>query len=869
MNSYNENNDENNNSFDYQNDNLTSKRNNLETNLNELSNSNIKLNFISEDNENENDKDNDLNKSPLNNNILLFDKDDDDNSINTIEEGNKNEEEKERKLKYLYHKYINSYKKQKYINIIQDIANKNNLLYINSPTSFNIFLLKIRCLLKILKDEYLKLISYKDENNYHLEISKKISKILKDFKLISPIINPDNKYHYEQITEVYCKFLLYLSLILKLKEEYIKSFRYLIIGINSLKIFFIKQEMGSDIKIYSIYCKLLLLVINQLIGDNNYKNALLYCNTLFKVIEISFKYMKLKKVNLKYQTKFLAYTAYNYLYTGLCLEQKEDINYLTCFEAYKEANFFIRKSEENNNKKILNNIRINNENENMHLLLSEVLIEKFRKKFEEEINRNEKKEKEIKYIIKTKEENDMEKDNELKRISSGLNKNIGKYAPLEKKIYKNILTSNIQNSIEKLDNELISVIYKDNKINNKSKRPLSNNVKKNLLHLKVYNILMSNKLSEYVIKNKNLEFNNPIKEKQSIESLQRYLNKYMYSESPSPVTTNYNSKNNNNFKYKKNKIQNTAKAIFRNKLYKNHRNNRSKLFFLKNGNFSVDKNEKTNSKKITMNSFLSHSSRNNILNQNITNYIGYTTNNNPSIFNKKPKSQYTNNISGSMKEINKNTLKKINKNSNVYSFNNYIDNKHINNKGKLKIKNNFKNSNSFLQNDFERRFLDKNLSSRKYFKKFFYLDSLATKELSFQKKMLNLKDNNSKLYFDQYVNEIKNDGIIAREDVYKKYLELNEKAIDAAKKMQEDEFTKEKKNVNFFENPNNIIKVLNRYIFSSKEKKKKKLKIYSESYKNIKRNNEDKLLNLNNGIKELNYIISYKNKKLKHQKNIK
>ena len=34
--------------------------------------------------------------------------------------------------------------------------------------------------------------------------------------------------------------------------------------------------------------------------------------------------------------------------------------------------------------------------------------------------------------------------------------------------------------------------------------------------------------------------------------------------------------------------------------------------------------------------------------------------------------------------------------------------------------------------------------------------------------------------------------------------------------MQEDEFTKEKKSVNFFENPNNIIKVLNRYIFSSK-----------------------------------------------------
>ena len=59
--------------------------------------------------------------------------------------------------------------------------------------------------------------------------------------------------------------------------------------------------------------------------------------------------------------------------------------------------------------------------------------------------------------------------------------------------------------IEKLDNELISVIYKENKNNSQTKRPLSNSIKRNLCHLKVYNILMSNKELnvDYLEKNKN------------------------------------------------------------------------------------------------------------------------------------------------------------------------------------------------------------------------------------------------------------------------------------------------------------------------------------------------------------------------------
>ena len=117
--------------------------------------------------------------------------------------------------------------------------------------------------------------------------------------------------------------------------------------------------------------------------------------------------------------------------------------------------------------------------------------------------------------IKNEKEKEKAENLKLKIIS---NKRLIRQIPLEKKIYKNILTSKMQNNIEKLDNELISVIYKHIQDTSESKRSLSNNIKKNLCNLNVYNILMSNNLRDFIIKNSNLEFNNTLKEKQSIEN---------------------------------------------------------------------------------------------------------------------------------------------------------------------------------------------------------------------------------------------------------------------------------------------------------------------------------------------------------------
>ena len=873
---------ENNNSYDNlnanTNTNITSKRNSMSSKEEQRDEESYKNISIENDNDSNNESDND---------ILEFDNEEDENSMDNIEE-DKNEEEKEKKLNFLYHKHINTYKKKKYENIIKDLSNKKNIFNKKSPMTFNIFLLKIKCLLKGLKKEYLRLISFKTEKNNFVEISKIIHRILKEFKTISTLIDYKNKTNYEKITQIYCKFLFYSSFIYKLKEEYIKSFEYATLGMNALRIYFIKQRTALDIKTYSIYCKIILLVINQLIGDNDYSKALQYCDLNFKVLEVVFKFMKSKNIKQKHYLKFLDYIGYNYLYIGLCLEQLDDKNIKICFEAYRQANYFLKKEDFYNNQNLFRQfLGGNSENQNINLLLSEILIDKYKKKFEEE---KLKKKLALNLYIKLKHKINNDKNKKVKIKVNNHNENKNKYIPMEKTIYKNVLTSNIQNRIEKLDNELISVIYKENKNSNESKRPLSNSIKKNLCNLKVYNILMSNKFKEYVIKNKNFEFNNPIKEKQSIENLQRYLNNKMkirggYGQPPTPlkdilISQNKNSDNNlNKFNYS------SEKNIFKNKLKRNNRNNHGKNILSKNISFSFDKNE-NNKNKTAYNSVLlkpPNSKKINIkknihLNKNINkkNLL-----NNHLLFNKvKTTNSKLNLRSHSLREstpvkkyIDLKIIKKISKNTNYNSCKNITENKSSQNPfnlRKLNIKNPFlKNTDSLLQNDFERKYLDKHLLSKKYFKKFFYLDSLTSKELSFQKKMLDLKDNNSKLYFDDHKKEFVNDGKMAREEAYKKYMELNNKAMVEVQKVQNDDYMNEKNDVNIFDNSNNVLKVLNKYILSSKEKRVKKFKIYSESYNNIKINNEHKLLSLNNGIKELNYEISFKNKKLQTHKNIK
>ena len=56
-----------------------------------------------------------------------------------------------------------------------------------------------------------------------------------------------------------------------------------------IKIFFIRKKVTKDLKLYKRYIYLLLLLINHLIGEGNFTQALAYSETILKVIETGIK----------------------------------------------------------------------------------------------------------------------------------------------------------------------------------------------------------------------------------------------------------------------------------------------------------------------------------------------------------------------------------------------------------------------------------------------------------------------------------------------------------------------------------------------------------------------------------------------------
>ena len=103
-----------------------------------------------------------------------------------------------------------------------------------------------------------------------------------------------------------------------------------------------------------------------------------------------------------------------------------------------------------------------------------------------------------------------------------------------------------------------------------------------------------------------------------------------------------------------------------------------------------------------------------------------------------------------------------------------------------------------------------------------------------------------------------------KESAYNKFLFLNDKVNHQTNNDKIEDYNDKKNQPNILEYSSNIYKVFNKYVQTSKEKAAKRLKLYSQSFQNVKRNNEVKILNLNRGLKELNYIMSYKNKQIKN-----
>ena len=153
-----------------------------------------------------------------------------------------------------------------------------------------------------------------------------------------------------------------------------------------------------------------------------------------------------------------------------------------------------------------------------------------------------------------------DKKYKLKLISSGFSPHTPNLIKTQKKIDNEILNPTNKKLIDKLDNEIISYVYRDKKnqlskkklvVRNQSEKNLSSgriiektreilpsmDVMKNLCHYKIYDYLLQNNFKEFISNNERLEFYNPEKEKNSLYKIQKYLNRKM------EIENNFQSRN--------------------------------------------------------------------------------------------------------------------------------------------------------------------------------------------------------------------------------------------------------------------------------------------------------------------------------------
>ena len=751
-------------------------------------------------------------------------------------------ENREKQLKILNIKYTKLYnsKDKIYSNIIKEIEVEKKLFYKGSLMSFNLIILKIKCLMKLLKKKFQIAFNSKEERNLY-ELEMNIQKIKIEFKKLYSLINPDSKYEYEILTQVYCKFLLIMAIISNKKEEYIRSLNYIVLGINMLKVYFIRQKIAIKIETYQIYAKMLIFLINKILTDNNISQSLIYINLLSKICEIGLNIVYKNKLKKKYEYKFNRYNGYNFLFLGYCYELKKNFpnNNKISFKAYKESFYFMTKS---NNLSIFAEGKSIITIEKKALYLSKLLYEKLKDKLIYEAFEKQR-EFEHQELLKKQlieEAKSKEKKYKLKLISCGLSPDPINLVKMKNKIYSQILTPMNQKLIEKLDDELISYVYKNKQDDNDSekkeiikvkkkngkyeRRQPSMEIMKNLCHYKIYNSLMSNDFKEFLLTNRKLEFNNPQKQKTSMDKIQKYLNRKMEIGS-------------NTEKLSKENI-----AFLKTELNISYENNiKSKIINLKTNN--ENKNNKLlkipKAHRVESNFSKYIKSRNN---KNI--------NNNPS----------------------KTTRQSFSNNKRLFIISDDIDES----AGKNKKKYNSKYILHTKSTDLENKKLDKYIFNNKYFSEFLYFEKMTNKELIFQKQFLESKNNNAKMFFRCYDSELSNNGKISREEIYNSFLILNNNAMSRYRNYNNELRTNKSKSKlvgNVFKSMTNKIKegkevknamkrVLDRYI-NDQKKKNNMHKKNMINIKEINNNNEYSLMKLNDNIEEIKYLLLSKSNEAK------
>ena len=175
--------------------------------------------------------------------------------------------------------------------------------------------------------------------------------------------------------------------------------------------------------------------------------------------------------------------------------------------------------------------------------------------------------------------------------------------------------------------------------------------------------------------------------------------------------------------------------------------------------------------------------------------------------------------------------------------------------------------------------LGKNNFSQRYSKKVKYFDNLTNKELDFQKIFLRTKNNNSKLYFKGFDTELKNNEKISKDEIYKSFLLLHNRATYKERNYEKEIKTEmEYKNKpkilgNVFKSFDNRIKqgkevknvmrkVLDRYI--AEQRRQSVIRIQNIINRDkINQKNEYSIMTLNNTIKDINYLLLSKSNEAK------
>jgi hypothetical protein len=227
--------------------------------------------------------------------------------------------------------------------------------------------------------------------------------------------------------------------------------------------------------------------------------------------------------------------------------------------------------------------------------------------------------------------------------------------------------------------------------------------------------------------------------------------------------------------------------------------------------------------------------------------------------------------------------KDMKKRNNTYSNYDFIYNYRANSNSNIVKKNHHNKSlntksmsSSSFGSDFINRKFDKYTFSNNYFKKYQYLENLTNKELDFQKLFLEMKNNNSKLYFKRFYDELSSDGTVSNDELYKSFLILHNNAtgkIDNFLNYQAENESNEPTKIigNFLKTvtkgtkegrqaKNILKKAFQKYIKEIKKNQEKK-KLVSNDV--IEKRNHDSILRLNDSIKALNNKLISNNKAIK------